>query len=289
MMMKYQTLPKALYSYPEIEKLLYDNQSCILFKRLTSSLFSQEKIATSHCFMYVLGGKVEVKTNEGNLITTQAGEMLFMPRDTYLISDFVIDNDTAELFLIFIGHEIVDSFLSSKGEDNRPVISITPTICKLHASTSINYYFNAIKDVYTGIENNHEILNLKLLEFLHLINIDNRNDIIDTLYISEQCKKKRNITSLMIENYNKNLTIADFANLSGRSLSTFNRDFKRKYGKSPKQWLIAKKMSEANKLLANGLNVTNCALEVGYSNVSHFIKAYKAIYGKTPKEIKNYI
>ncbi|WP_075533562.1 helix-turn-helix domain-containing protein [Moritella viscosa] len=91
----------------------------------------------------------------------------------------------------------------------------------------------------------------------------------------------------MLENYNKNLTVSDFANLSGRSLSTFNRDFKRKYGESPKQWLITKKMTKANSLLANGSNVTSCALEVGYSNVSHFIRAYKAIYGKTPKEIKN--
>ena len=177
--------------------------------------------------------------------------------------------------------------MSSKEGDIQKVSLTTPTICKLHASASINCYFNALSDVYSGGENSLEILNLKLLEFLHLVNIDNRNDIAETLYVSEQQKKKRNISSLMLENYNKNLTIADFANLSGRSLSTFNRDFKRKYGKPPKQWLITKKMTEANNLLAKGLNVTSCALEVGYSNVSHFIKAYKAIYGKTPKEIKN--
>jgi len=285
--MKYQTLPKALYAYPGVKKILYDNQSCILFKKLTHRLLSQEKIATSHCFMYVLGGEVQVQTNQGNLITTQSGEMLFMPRDTYLISDFVTENNSAELYLIFIGHEIVDRFLSSEGGNNKKVSSTTPTICKLHASTSINYYFNALRDVYSGIENSVEILNIKLLEFLHLINIDNRNGIVETLYVSEQQKKKRNIASLMLENYNKNLTVSDFANLSGRSLSTFNRDFKRQYGESPKQWLITKKMTKANSLLANGLNVTNCALEVGYSNVSHFIRAYKAIYGKTPKEIKN--
>ena len=285
--MKYQTLPKALYTYPGIKKVLYDHQSCILFKKLSSSLLSQEKIATSHCFMYILGGKVAVQTKEGNVITTQSGEMLFMPRDTYLISDFVTENDSAELYLIFIGHEVVDRFLSSAGGNHQKESSTTPTICKLYVSTNINYYFNALRDVYSGVENNLEILNLKLLEFLHLVNIDNRNDIVETLYVSEQRNRKRNIAALMLENYNKNLTIADFASLSGRSLSTFNRDFKRIYGKPPKQWLITKKMTEANRLLANGLNVTNSALEVGYSNVSHFIRAYKAIYGKTPKEIKN--
>jgi AraC-like DNA-binding protein len=240
--------------------------------------------------MFVLRGEVEVRTNEGHSIKTQSNEMLFMPRDTYLISDSVKSNDVTELYLIFIGHEIIDLFLGSEGRMTQKVSSSTPTICKLHASKNINFYFNALRDVYSGVENSREILNLKLLEFLHLVYIDNRNEIIETLHVSEQLKRKRNIASLMLENYNKNLTVSDFADLSGRSLSTVNRDFKRKYGESPKQWLITQKMSKANSLLANGFNVTDCALEVGYSNVSHFIRAYKATYGKTPKEVnKNHL
>ncbi|WP_438464400.1 AraC family transcriptional regulator [Marinomonas sp. PE14-40] len=286
--MKYQTLPKALYTYPGVKKIFYDNQSCILFKKLSHSLLNQEKIATSHCFMYIISGQVEVKTKEGNAITTQAGEVLFMPRDTYLISDFVAENNTLELYLIFIGHETIDVFLNStrkasqEGSGTVPV----PSVCMINVSNSIKHYFNGLNAMYLDVENNREILNLKLLEFLHLINIDDHQNIVATLYASEQCKRKRNIASLMLENYKNNLTVTDFADLSGRSLSTFNRDFKRKYGMSPKQWLIGQKITAANTLLENGMNVTNSALEVGYSNVSHFIKAYKSVYGRTPKEIK---
>ena len=85
-------------------------------------------------------------------------------------------------------------------------------------------------------------------------------------------------------NYDKNFTVTDFANLSGRSLSTFNRDFKRKHGQTPKQWLIKKKMEKAKVLLSEGMNVTTCAIEIGYSNVSNFIKAYKLIHGETPNK-----
>ncbi len=85
----------------------------------------------------------------------------------------------------------------------------------------------------------------------------------------------------MLEHYDKNLTIADFADLSGRSLSTFNREFKLRHNKTPKQWLIEKKIFKAKELLDEGFSV-----EVGYHNVSHFIKAYKSIYGKTPKEMQ---
>jgi AraC-like DNA-binding protein len=218
--------------------------------------------------------------------------MLFMPRDIYLISDFVtIDNDI-ELYLIFIEHDLIDVFLSSvvktkEIKTKEMTSSILPSICTFQTNTSISHYFKALKNVYSGLDNNRELLKLKLLEFLYLVNMDSRNDIAETLEASEQRKRKRNMALLMLENYKNNLTVSDFANLSGRSLSTFNREFKRKYGKPPKQWLIEQRMLEASKLLAKGSNVTNCALEVGYSNVSHFIKAYRSIYGKTPKEKNN--
>lgn len=250
-------------------------------------MLRQEKISTSHCFVLVLRGKVEVQTSQGKSVTTHAGEMLFMPRDTYLISDFITDDDSIELYLVFIDHDIVNSFLSSKIDSHKERSNSPPIICKLQVNNTIKQYFNAIKDVYSDIENSKELLRLKIFEFLHLIYSSNRQDLVDTLFSSEQHKKTRSITSLMLENYDKNLTVTDFANLSGRSVSSFNRDFKRKYDQTPKQWLIEQKMRKADKLLADGSNVTECAMEVGYSNVSHFIKAYKLIHGKTPKEMKN--
>jgi len=45
-------------------------------------------------------------------------------------------------------------------------------------------------------------------------------------------------------------------------------------------------MEKAEKLLSEGVNVTNSAIEVGYNNVSHFIKAYKLIHGETPKAMR---
>ncbi len=284
--MKFLTLPKALYTYPDIKKILFDNQSCILFKKLNENLLKQEKMATSHCFIFVLKGCVEVQTPKGNSIMTQADEILFMPRDTYLISDFVIDDGSIEMYLIFVDHDIVNSFLASKiNRDEK--YNAESIVCKLNSNRHIKQYFNAITNVYFDFENNKELLKIKILEFLLLIDTNNQEDIVKTLYASEKHKKNRNITTLMLDNYDKNLTVSDFANLSGRSLSSFNRDFKRKYDMPPKQWLTEKRMHKAAKLLSNGSNVTNCAIDVGYSNVSHFIKAYKTVYGKTPREMKN--
>ncbi|MBE0368402.1 helix-turn-helix domain-containing protein [Pseudoalteromonas aurantia] len=284
--MKFLTLPRALYSHPNIKTFFYDYQSCILFKRLAHNLLNQEKVCISHCFIFVLKGYVEVQTSSGELITTCAGEILFMPRDTYLISDFVTVDNLVEMYLIFIEHDIINSFLAPKIALEKPAFSES-VVCKINSSIHIEKYFTALYGVYADFENSRDLLKIKITEFLHLIYANNRADILATLASSEQHKKNRNITNLMLENYDKNLSVADFASLSGRSLSSFNRDFKKKYGKPPKQWLIEKKMIKAAQLLANGSSVTQCAVDVGYSNISHFIKLYKSIHGKTPREMKN--
>ena len=287
--MTHLTLPKALYNHRGVKKILYHNDSCILYKKLTASLLNQKKFSTSHCVLLVAKGKVEVKTNEGECIVSHENEMLFMPRDTYLISDFIKDQGCIEAFLVFFDHDIVTKFLSSKIKQHENKSINAPSICKFNTNDRVIRYFGSLKDIYSGLENNKDVLELKILEFLHLVYLNNKDEIISTLYSSENKKRRRNIGTIMIDNYNKNLTVADFANLSGRSLSTFNRDFRRKYGQTPKQWLIQKKMEKAGELLSEGINVTNCAVEVGYSNVSHFIKAYKLIYGETPKITKKSI
>ncbi|VAW48736.1 hypothetical protein MNBD_GAMMA04-424, partial [hydrothermal vent metagenome] len=243
--MKYDTLPKALYNHQNVKKILYHNDSCILYKKLSESLSDQEKISTSHCVVLVLKGKVEVKTNEGECIASHENEMLFMPRDTYLISDLIKGRDCVEVFLVFFNHEIVVKFLSSKNKQRRTSPVSTSTICKLKTNKKVINYFSSLKDIYFDLENNKDILELKILEFLHLLYLSNQSEIIDTLNSSENQKKRRSIESIMMDNYDKNLTITDFANLSGRSLSTFNRDFRRKHGQTPKQWLIKKKMEKA--------------------------------------------
>jgi len=284
--MKFFTLPQALYSHENIRKIFYDSQSCILFKKLDENLLSREKICTSHCFIYVKKGYVEVKTALGQSIKTGAGEILFMPRDTYIISDFIATDDSIEMYLMFIEHDIVNSFLGSK-MNNHQQNSADAIVCKVESNDNVAQYFDALIPVYGQFENSVDLLKIKILEFLHLIYAQNKGKLITTLMISEQHKKSRNLSTLMSENYDKNLSVADFASLSGRSLSSFNRDFRRKYGKSPKQWLIENRMIKAAQLLANGSSVTNCAMDVGYSNISHFIKSYKSIHGKTPSEMKN--
>lgn len=85
--------------------------------------------------------------------------------------------------------------------------------------------------------------------------------------------------------YDKPLTVEDYAYLTGRSESTFRREFKARFGIPPRQWIIRKRLEKAYELLeSTNWEVAQVAEAVGYDNVSHFISAFKKEYQRTPRQ-----
>ncbi|MFP4380634.1 MAG: helix-turn-helix domain-containing protein [Candidatus Sumerlaeia bacterium] len=60
------------------------------------------------------------------------------------------------------------------------------------------------------------------------------------------------------------------------------RLFKKKFGLSPKQYLIDLRMSRARELLALGMRVKNVADSTGYLDPYHFSKAFHQVHGQSP-------
>jgi AraC-like DNA-binding protein len=276
----FYTLPQAMYHLDEIEPILIDGNNSILHKTLNKSIINAEKIIISHSIVYVVNGAVKVSTYNYDNISISNGEMLFMPRDSYLISDYISNDKKMEAYILFFDYKIASDFLKTVTPKNK---SINKNLLKLNVSNNISHYFKAIKNIKYKDIHNKQLLNSKLLEFLHLI-AESNNNFIDILYQAEMSKYKFNTEDYMIKHYDKNLAISDWASLHGKSLSTFNRMFKKRYGISPKKWMLKQNMSIANKMLKDGSSVSQCSAELGYSNTSNFIKAYKEIYLITPKQ-----
>ncbi|WP_196772876.1 helix-turn-helix transcriptional regulator [Pseudodesulfovibrio alkaliphilus] len=81
-------------------------------------------------------------------------------------------------------------------------------------------------------------------------------------------------------------TVRDVHSRFGMSLSKANNLFKSQYGVTIAQYIHGCKMAYAySRLVARECNVTECAMEVGYSNISHFITSFKRTYNLTPKAV----
>ena len=71
------------------------------------------------------------------------------------------------------------------------------------------------------------------------------------------------------------------------SQATLNRYFRKYLHISPREYLEAKKLANAAKLLANGNTVTEACMLSGFSDCSHFIAVFKKKFGETPLKYKN--
>ena len=67
----------------------------------------------------------------------------------------------------------------------------------------------------------------------------------------------------------------------------FTRLFKRETGHNIKDYILQCKFTIAKDLLSNSnLPISMVALELGYSNFSHFTQMFKRVEGFTPKEYR---
>jgi AraC-like DNA-binding protein len=82
-----------------------------------------------------------------------------------------------------------------------------------------------------------------------------------------------------------NMSISELAEEVNMSLANFSQKFKLITNQSPKAYLTKHKLYQSKRYL-NDLSVTDTALELGYENISHFIRLFKKEFGVTPKQFK---
>ncbi|UFH57613.1 AraC family transcriptional regulator [Spirosoma sp. KNUC1025] len=91
---------------------------------------------------------------------------------------------------------------------------------------------------------------------------------------------KIDLETYMNHHYQYNIPLASFAKLTGRSLSTFKRDFTRLFDTTPEKWLQSKRLEQAHYLISTQtLRPSDVYLEVGFENLSHFSTAFKSKFG----------
>ena len=85
-------------------------------------------------------------------------------------------------------------------------------------------------------------------------------------------------------NYMNEITVEDIAEVSGLNRSYFGKIFKESVGKSPQEFLIHYRMIKAAELLSmTRYSVGEIANAVGYPNQLHFSRAFKGVYGVSPR------
>ena len=79
-------------------------------------------------------------------------------------------------------------------------------------------------------------------------------------------------------------TIADLARMACISPYHFLRTFKQVTGVTPHQWLLRARLREAAQRLATSRErITDIALDVGFEDLSNFVRSFRAEFGVSPR------
>ena len=281
-------VPQSLYHMTDVKALLHDADSVIFYKDLTEELIDIEFHTNAPCIVYIKSGQESITSAENQAFHLKPKDLIFFPKGINLHSDYRSQDGRLNAFLIFFNQAVIDEFLAQKKPSN---LTKTSEAFQLDSNNLYDVFFESLLKSAPLLNNSKTVLKYKLLELLNLIDLqDTGGRLRNNLIHVTKASTKRNIIRLMNQHAHGHLSVSDLAALSGRSIATFNRDFKKHYQTSPKQWLIEKRLEFAHTLLMEtSQSVTEIATQIGYDNLSHFTKAFKSRYQHTPNEIKNKI
>lgn len=125
---------------------------------------------------------------------------------------------------------------------------------------------------------------LKIEEAINILRLIDPS--VDSVLANFDVPGKIDLVDFMQRNFMFNMSLEKLGYLTGRSLSTFNRDFKKLFNTTPQKWLTDKRLDLAYYHLAEKKKKpTEIYLEVGFEDLSHFSFIFKKKYGISPNQI----
>ncbi|MBO5620217.1 MAG: helix-turn-helix transcriptional regulator [Butyrivibrio sp.] len=97
----------------------------------------------------------------------------------------------------------------------------------------------------------------------------------------------RKVTSYLTQNFSKNISLKEMADMAGLSLYHFTRKYKKETGVTPHQFLLSTRMSAAKYYLSNStMTIKEIAFSCGFEDESTFCYSFRKREGKTPKQFR---
>lgn len=235
---------------------------------------------------YVINGRKDWIVG-GEVYEVKEGDAIFVRKGAYTTRQhFEVDHC---LLTFFISDDFIRAFVRDNEIASAQRNDFAPfQLFRLDVNEALHSLFLGMY-AYLKMGNSipRQLVELKFKELLFNVTLNPRNQPLAFFFSSLDHSRKTNLYHVMSNHFQYDLELEDFARLSGRSLSTFKRDFKSHYKGTPARWLIEKRLDYAKNLLINSdMNVNEICFESGFRNVTHFIRAFKEKYSLPPRQFR---
>ena len=243
-----------------------------------------EPFVQDHTVVFVLNGKMTI--NDGIEVTEyDAGDIGFISKNQLVKTQKGPQNNKPFMGIsIFLPKETLFNYskqhnILPKGHyTGKPNLVFPPDpFLKGFFDSIIPYFENP--NVLTD--------NLATIKTIEVIELLIKKTQMQNILFNFQDDFKIDIEAYMNRNYMHNIPLEQFAKLTGRSLSTFKRDFQETFKETPNKWLIKKRLDFAHYLIAQqNKRPIDVYYDVGFVNFSHFSRSFKSEFGINPSEIE---
>jgi AraC-like DNA-binding protein len=244
---------------------------------------SNEQFISEHFFLYLIAGSM--LAYDGNKeYTIKAGDYGIARRNHLAKYSKQRVDERFEKVVIIFDQAFLQSF---KASHKLPIgkVSSTDAIMRLDKSHLVDHFIQSLTPYFDkkGIIDN-EFFDVKRSELL-LILLKEKPELAN-VFFDEGSPEKIDLEAFMNRNFRFNVTLKRFAYLTGRSLTSFKRDFEQIFHETPSRWLVQKRLREAHFLLEKkGRKASDVYLEVGFEDLSHFSFAFKKLFGVAPTQL----
>lgn len=230
--------------------------------------------------LYTASGKAHFyfdKSEQDTVIT--AGHMvLYRPREPQRYVYY--GEDQTEVYWVHFTGNNVKNILRHYG--------ITNDMRVMDTGTSLEYagiFKQMIQELQRCQTHYPELLTLLILQLLIRIERQiGRDHRRKDVYLDTEMELAMQFFN---DNYNTQISVEEYAAARGMSVSWFIRSFKQYTHATPMQYLVERRMANAQMLLeTTGYNITEIGNLVGYDNPLYFSRVFKKQKGVSPSEYR---
>ncbi|MBQ6746049.1 MAG: helix-turn-helix transcriptional regulator [Bacteroidaceae bacterium] len=250
-----------------------------------------EEMVTEHMLVYLCSGEMDLIEPNGKQHRLKKGDSFFVMRN-HKMRKVKHPSKNGEAFkglFLFLktpflkkmlaeGSYVIDRTLQFKSRSPYVMLPKHPFLSGLFKSLEMYFYAQQYPS--------EQLMENKLREAV-LTMLEVKPEIASLVFDFEE-PWKIDLTEFMENNYTSDLDITEFAHYTGRSLSTFKKEFQDTFHDSPGKWIIRRRLTEAKRLIEeDGEKPLEVYLRVGFKNLSHFSTAFKRTYGYPPSMMSN--
>lgn len=267
---------------------LASNKNVIIFDyNSLQEVTKQQIILSQNIFSFLIDGTKEVIFEDSG-VSINNSKFLLMKSGHCLMTEKLSTINNYRSILLFFSKEIVLKFIHKHGL-NKTEINECKSIYSFNYDAFTQRFVKTLLDIYKlSSTTQNKLLEVKLEEILLYL-----TEVYGIHFLHSLALKSDDITHNFIQTIESNqlrkLTIKELAFLCNMSISTFKREFEKHFSESPIKWFQNKRLEHAHYLLNQQQKKSSeIYFEIGYENLSSFIKAYKMKYGFTPKKHNEY-